>query len=78
MRGFIEQGTTTTPFDMTILNLMSRYHLAKEVLRRVRRVYSTAEGLMAELDGLINKSVAYTREHLQDPPEIQDWTWNRS
>ncbi len=78
VRGFIEQGTTTTPFDMTILNLMSRYHLAKEVLRRVRRVYSTAEGLMAELDGLINKSVAYTREHLQDPPEIQDWTWNRS
>ena len=78
VRGFIEQGTTTTPFDMTILNHMSRYHLAKEVLRRVRRVYSTAEGLMAELDGLINKSVAYTREHLQDPPEIQDWTWNRS
>jgi phosphoketolase len=33
---------------------------------------------MAELDGSINKSVAYTREHLQDPPEIRDWTWTRS
>jgi xylulose-5-phosphate/fructose-6-phosphate phosphoketolase len=77
VRGFNEQGTTTTPFDMTILNRMSRYHLAREALRRVRRVYSTAEGLMPELDALISKAVAYTRENLQDPPEIRDWTWER-
>ncbi len=77
VRGFNEQCTTTTPFDMTILNRMSRYHLAREALRRVRRVYSTAEGLMPELDALISKAVAYTRENLQDPPEIRDWTWER-
>jgi xylulose-5-phosphate/fructose-6-phosphate phosphoketolase len=62
---------------MTILNRMSRYHLAREALRRVRRVYSTAEGLMPELDALISKAVAYTRENLHDPPEIRDWTWER-
>ncbi len=75
VRGFKEQGTTTTPFDMVILNEMSRYHLAIEALRRVPRVQPQASGLIAQLENDIHKAVAYTREHLEDPPEIQNWIW---
>ncbi|HET8524071.1 MAG TPA: phosphoketolase family protein [Thermomicrobiales bacterium] len=75
VRGFREQGTTTTPFDMVILNGMSRYHLAIEALRRVRRVQAHASGLIAQLENDINKAVAYAHEHMEDQPEIQNWTW---
>ena len=75
VRGFKEQGTTTTPFDMVILNGMSRYHLAMEALRRAPRVRYQVPGLIAELENLIAKAVAYSREHLEDLPEIQHWTW---
>ena len=75
VRGFNEQGTTTTPFDMTILNGMSRYHLAIEALRRAARIGPQAPGVIAELEHLIAQAVAYARGHLEDPPEIQNWTW---
>jgi xylulose-5-phosphate/fructose-6-phosphate phosphoketolase len=75
VRGFNEQGTTTTPFDMVVLNGMSRYHLCMEVLRRAPRVHDRAATLMAECQGLIAKAVAYSREHLEDMPEIRDWVW---
>jgi xylulose-5-phosphate/fructose-6-phosphate phosphoketolase len=74
VRGFNEQGTTTTPFDMTVLNHMSRFHLAAEALRRARSHYSEAEGLLPELESLITKAVSYTRQHFQDPPDIRNWT----
>jgi xylulose-5-phosphate/fructose-6-phosphate phosphoketolase len=72
VRGFSEQGTTTTPFDMLVLNRMSRYHLAKEALRRagVRR-----PDLHEELDRSIAEAVAYSREHMEDRPEITKWRW---
>jgi xylulose-5-phosphate/fructose-6-phosphate phosphoketolase len=78
VRGFSEQGTTTTPFDMTILNQMSRYHLAALALERTRRLQPEAQALLPELHGLVSKAVAYAREHFQDPPEIRDWAWHRS
>jgi xylulose-5-phosphate/fructose-6-phosphate phosphoketolase len=78
VRGFNEQGTTTTPFDMVILNGMSRYHLAIEALRRASRLRPQAPGIVAELENQIGKAVAYSREHLEDPPEIRDWTWTAS
>ena len=75
VRGYIEQGTTTTPFDMVVLNGMSRYHLAALALQHapVPRVRSTE--LIAECDRLILDAVRYTREHLDDPPAIANWTW---
>jgi xylulose-5-phosphate/fructose-6-phosphate phosphoketolase len=76
VRGFNEQGTTTTPFDMVVLNHMSRYHLASEALRRVPRVRPQAGRFIAELDSLINKAVEYSREHFEDLPEVRDWTWS--
>jgi xylulose-5-phosphate/fructose-6-phosphate phosphoketolase len=75
VRGFIEQGTTTTPFDMVVLNGMSRYHLAMEAIKRASRVRPQAEELIAELHSLIAKAVQYSREHLEDLPEIREWTW---
>jgi xylulose-5-phosphate/fructose-6-phosphate phosphoketolase len=75
VRGFNEQGTTTTPFDMVVLNGMSRYHLAIEALKRSSRVRPQAAALITECHSLIQKAVAYSRDHLVDQPEITDWTW---
>src|SRR5436305_6132343 len=75
VRGFNEQGTTTTPFDMVVLNGMSRYHLAAEALRRAARLQDRAPTLIAACENLITKAVAYSREHFADPPEISDWAW---
>ncbi len=74
VRGFSEQGTTTTPFDMVVLNNMSRYHLAFEALRRSRLPNATV--LMDACKQHIARAVAYSREHLEDMPEIRDWTWS--
>ena len=74
VRGFNEQGTTTTPFDMVILNAMSRFHLAAEAIRR-SPLKSTHEKTIVRLENMITEAVRYSREELQDPPEIRDWVW---
>ncbi len=78
VRGFIEQGTTTTPFDMLVLNRMSRYHLCIEALRRASPRFPQADSLIQSLERLIDQAVAYSREHLEDIPELTNWTWNAS
>ncbi len=75
VRGFNEQGTTTTPFDMVVLNGMSRYHLASLAIEFASRIRPQAGTLMAECRSLIQKAVEYSRQHLEDMPEIRDWTW---
>ena len=75
MRGFNEQGTTTTPFDMVVLNGMSRYHLAILALRFSGLPEARVAALTSELNGHIDAAVRYSREHFADPPEIQDWVW---
>jgi xylulose-5-phosphate/fructose-6-phosphate phosphoketolase len=75
VRGFNEQGTTTTPFDMVVMNGMSRYHLAIEAMRRVPRFAGQAQRLIAECNGMIRKAQTYTHEHLEDLPEITNWVW---
>ncbi|MGI8551036.1 MAG: phosphoketolase family protein [Dehalococcoidia bacterium] len=75
VRGFKEQGTTTTPFDMVILNEVSRYHLTIEAIKRAPPMRQRAPTLIDELESLIAKSVAYSREHFEDMPEIRDWVW---
>ena len=78
VRGFSEQGTTTTPFDMVVLNGMSRYHLAMDVLTCIGpecRAHDRAPTLVSELEASISRATAYFREHLQDPPEIREWVW---
>jgi xylulose-5-phosphate/fructose-6-phosphate phosphoketolase len=75
VHGFMEQGTTTTPFDMTVLNRMSRFHLATDALRRSRRRPPGAAACVEYCESMLRDHHSYTREHLEDMPEIRDWTW---
>jgi xylulose-5-phosphate/fructose-6-phosphate phosphoketolase len=75
VRGFSEQGTTTTPFDMVVLNRMSRYHLALEALRRSRRAAEGGPELARHCEEMLARHHTYVREHLEDSPEIRDWVW---
>jgi xylulose-5-phosphate/fructose-6-phosphate phosphoketolase len=76
VRGFSEQGTTTTPFDMVVLNGMSRFHLARLALRFSGLPEDRVHALTETLDREIERAVDYTRVHFEDPPEIRDWTWS--
>ena len=76
VRGFNEEGTTTTPFQMCVLNSMSRFHLAALAIRHAPRLGDRAAGLIADCEARIEQSVAYAHEHLEDPPEIRDWVWS--
>jgi xylulose-5-phosphate/fructose-6-phosphate phosphoketolase len=77
VRGFNEQGTTTTPFDMVVLNRMSRYHLALQALRRARRTPRGATRLTEHCRAMLERHHGYIREHLEDLPEVRDWVWTR-
>jgi xylulose-5-phosphate/fructose-6-phosphate phosphoketolase len=78
VRGFSEQGTTTTPFDMVVLNGMSRYHLALMALERAPRPPAGAAELEAHCREMLARHHSYVREHLEDMPEVRDWTLARA
>ena len=75
VRGYKEEGTTTTPFDMVVLNETSRYHIAIDAIRRARRPPPNAAELTAECRRLLDEHRAYIATHFEDLPEIRDWTW---
>jgi xylulose-5-phosphate/fructose-6-phosphate phosphoketolase len=75
VRGYREEGTTTTPFDMVVLNQMSRFHLCIEALRRARRPVQGAESLVAECRAALERHRVYIGKHLEDMPEVRDFTW---
>jgi xylulose-5-phosphate/fructose-6-phosphate phosphoketolase len=75
VRGFNEEGTTTTPFDMVVRNGMSRYHLCMEALRRIPRLGDRALKLRGLCEVMLARQEAYSRAYLEDMPEIRDWTW---
>jgi xylulose-5-phosphate/fructose-6-phosphate phosphoketolase len=75
VRGFSEQGTTTTPFDMVVLNECSRYHLVLNALRRARRIAPGARALERHCETMLVRHHGYIREHFEDMPEVRDWTW---
>jgi xylulose-5-phosphate/fructose-6-phosphate phosphoketolase len=75
VRGFNEQGTTTTPFDMVVLNGMSRYHLASLAVKYSGLPTERVAALRSDLSTRIDDAVRYSREHFEDPAEIRDWTW---
>ncbi len=78
VRGFNEEGTTTTPFDMVVRNGMSRYHLCIEALRRGGGALPRSRALIDECNAALERNHVYTREHLEDMPEIRDWVWSES
>jgi xylulose-5-phosphate/fructose-6-phosphate phosphoketolase len=75
VRGFNEQGTTTTPFDMVVLNRMSRYHLVLEALRRSHRVPEKGLDLARYCQAMLERHHDYIRENFEDMPEVRDWSW---
>jgi xylulose-5-phosphate/fructose-6-phosphate phosphoketolase len=75
VRGFAEQGTTTTPFDMVVLNRISRFHLAKVVLRRSTARPGGWQDLLSLCDARLAEHETYIRQHLADMPDISAWTW---
>ena len=75
VRGYKEEGTTTTPFEMTALNDMDRYHLVMDVIDRVPGLAHSAAYLRQEMSDLLIRTRDYTQEHGEDPPEIRNWTW---
>jgi xylulose-5-phosphate/fructose-6-phosphate phosphoketolase len=75
VRGYKEEGTTTTPFDMVMLNDLDRFHLVIDVIDRVPGLANTAGPLRQELEDRRLRARAYTREHGEDDPEISGWTW---
>jgi xylulose-5-phosphate/fructose-6-phosphate phosphoketolase len=76
VRGFNEEGTTTTPFDMVVRNGMSRYDLCIEALRRGGSVLPGSAALIDECRAALERHHVYTRDHLEDLPEVSDWTWS--
>jgi len=77
VRGYIEEGTTTTPFDMTVLNGLDRYHLALAVIARVERIRDTdsARRMAASLEAKLAEHQDYICTNGEDMPEVQQWRW---
>jgi len=75
VRGYKEEGTTTTPFDMVMLNDLDRYHLVIDVIDRVPGLASREAGLRQEMQDARLRARQYTREHGEDIPEVAEWKW---
>ncbi len=75
VRGYKEEGTTTTPFDMVMLNDLDRFHLVIDVIDRVPGIRTRAAHLRQRMEDRRLECRAYTRLEGEDAPEIRDWTW---
>jgi xylulose-5-phosphate/fructose-6-phosphate phosphoketolase len=75
VRGYKEEGTITTPFDMAVLNDLDRFHLAGDALARLPHLGARAEDVRAMLRERLQRHYAYIREYGEDMPEIRDWRW---
>jgi xylulose-5-phosphate/fructose-6-phosphate phosphoketolase len=75
VRGYMEEGTTTTPFDMVMLNDLDRFHLVMDVIDRVPGLGERAAHLRQEMVDTRLRHRAYTREFGDDPPDVREWTW---
>jgi xylulose-5-phosphate/fructose-6-phosphate phosphoketolase len=75
VRGYKEEGTTTTPFDMTVLNDLDRFHLAGDVIDRVPRMQNIAAHQKQLLRNKLIEHRLYVAEKGDDMPEIKDWKW---
>jgi xylulose-5-phosphate/fructose-6-phosphate phosphoketolase len=75
VRGYIEEGTTTTPFDMVMLNNLDRFHLVMDVIDRVPGLAGRAVAVRQEMQDLRSRARIITRETGQDAAEVRDWVW---
>jgi xylulose-5-phosphate/fructose-6-phosphate phosphoketolase len=75
VRGYKEEGTTTTPFDMVVLNDLDRFHLVMDVIDRVPKLETIGAHLLQEMRDRRFEHKRYIAEHGEDMPEIRDWKW---
>jgi xylulose-5-phosphate/fructose-6-phosphate phosphoketolase len=75
VHGYKEEGTTTTPFDMVVLNGLDRFHLAEAVIKRVPKLDSRAAGVAEIIRNKLAEHNRYIRQHGDDMPEIRHWKW---
>jgi xylulose-5-phosphate/fructose-6-phosphate phosphoketolase len=75
VRGYKEEGTTTTPFDMVMLNDLDRFHLVLDVIDRVPGLAGKCAHLRQEMADRRLEARAWTREHGEDHPDVRSWTW---
>jgi xylulose-5-phosphate/fructose-6-phosphate phosphoketolase len=78
VRGFIDEGTTTTPFDMVMLNDLDRYRLVLDVLDRVPGLAAREGAFYQEMQDARIRARGYTRAYGEDSPEVADWSWEAS
>ena len=78
MRGYKEEGTTTTPFDMVVRNDLDRFHLVQDVIDRVPKLGSRCAHLRQHMADKLVEHQQYIREHGDDMPEVRDWRWSRA
>jgi xylulose-5-phosphate/fructose-6-phosphate phosphoketolase len=76
VRGYKEEGTTTTAFDMVVLNNLDRYQLALDAIRRIPRFQDQVEAATARYDTTIQRHKLYISGHGDDMPEVKDWRWS--
>jgi xylulose-5-phosphate/fructose-6-phosphate phosphoketolase len=76
VRGYLEEGTTTTPFDMVVLNHMDRFRLALDVVQRVPRLEGMGGRARDRFEDALRRHKAYVMEHGEDLPEVRNWTWS--
>ncbi len=77
VRGYMEEGTTTTPFDMVVMNDMDRFHLVMDVIDRVPGLGQRAAHLRQRMTDTRIRHHAWTREHGEDLPEVANWVWSQ-
>jgi xylulose-5-phosphate/fructose-6-phosphate phosphoketolase len=75
VHGFEEEGTTTTPFDMAVMNRIDRFHLARAVVDRVSSLSSERSRFAAFVEAKLAEHDAYIRKYGEDLPEVRDWRW---
>jgi len=75
VRGYKEEGTTTTPFDMVVLNTLDRFHLVMDVANRVPALQPQAAHIKQRMRDKLNAHTQYIHLHGEDMPEIRDWKW---
>jgi xylulose-5-phosphate/fructose-6-phosphate phosphoketolase len=75
VRGYMEEGTITTPFDMTVLNELDRFHLVISAIERMPRTGDRGIQLQAEMRDKLREHYRYIRHHGEDMPEVRNWQW---